>query len=66
MAPNFVTADSPVIYYFIARTEKGILKGYYPLLQSRRGCDDLKRGARFISVIDSVISPHLISGILYL
>ena len=42
----------------------GIFRSHNSLFQCRCGCDDLKCRSRFIRIIDTSISPHLIQKIL--
>ena len=60
----FVAPDSPILYNLISRAHKCIIQIDYPFFQAGAGGDDLKGGSRFIGIIDTPVSPHLIQKFL--
>ena len=66
MSSDFMAADPPVLHDLKARTGKLVIYRCCFGHKSRRRCEYLKCRSRFISVIDTLISPHLIQRILFL
>ncbi len=61
---RFMTSDPAVLHDFISGTVKRIVHCHHLLFQCRSRGNDLEGRSRFVSIIDTGISPHLIQKIL--
>ena len=61
-----MASDSSILHHHITGAAEGVFHGHHPRLQAGRCRNCLKDRARFISIIDASIPPHLIQKILFL
>ena len=64
MSYCLVTSYPPVLHHLVSRTVKIVINTHHPALQPGSSCDNFKSGARFIGIVDALITPHFIQGIL--
>ena len=64
MSAHLMTSDLPVFHNPISGTYKRIIQTHHAFLQTCRGSNNFKSRARFVGIIDTSVSPHLVQCIL--